>query len=165
MGQKLNRITEWKISIITQKVANPSKFTLLVKIATLILMLINFDQRRSELIGIDQHWEEFQINAMLLIGIDPGSLEYIQFTVYLLRLRLITSLFLMAGLVGFRLIFKNKKKHFFWHIYCKPRNFGMHDSFSNFANIAKFGIFFSTQIFTMLNIIEPCFTIFIWGPR
>ena len=43
------------------------------------------------------------------------------------------KLFLMAGLVGFLLIFKNNKKHVFLHIYCKTGNFGMHDNFAIFC--------------------------------
>ncbi len=44
---------------------------------------INADQSQSrnlfELIGNDRHWEAFQINAMMAIGIDQGSLVMINF--------------------------------------------------------------------------------------
>ncbi len=77
------------------------------------------------------------VQKTLVWNLDNLILSRIILNPLALRLRLIDSLFLMAGLVGFCLIFKIKK-HLFWHIYCKRGNFAMHDNFWKYCEIWKF---------------------------
>ena len=71
-----------------------------------------------------------------------------------IRLRLINSLFLAW--------FLKIKKNVFWHDISTVKQ-EILACMTIFANIAKFENFFCTQIFTMLNVIKPCFTLFIGG--
>ncbi len=95
--------------------------------------------------GSEKHGHYFPFSG----DVDQGSPESLDLIMSYslgcsyIRLRLINSLFLMAGLVGFCLIFKNKKNMFSDIASVKQEILACMTIFFIFANIAKFGNFFA----------------------